>query len=89
MSRPLIVILVILANVVLVIVAIVLFIAGPGIKLARKAIEAPKPGIIQGQGIFAKTNFFTDVRLGDVSEIRTGWPADQYDASMTLVGTTT
>jgi hypothetical protein len=54
MSRPVIVILVILANVVLAIVAIVLFIAGPGLRFLRQATQPPKPEIVRGNDLFAK-----------------------------------
>ena len=86
MSRPVIVILVILANVVLAIVAIVLFIAGPGLKTLRKTVAPLQPGILQGSTLLSKSTFLTHQALGDISEIRTGWPATLNHNSITVVG---
>ena len=86
MSRKLIVVLVILGNILLAFIIFIALLLGPGRKYFHKAVAPLQPGVLQGSALFSKSTFLTHKALGDISEIRTGWPATLNHTAITVVG---
>ena len=51
---------------------------------ARQKMLQPRP--IKGEGNFERRAFYTGESLGDISQIRVGWPADREGADIAVVG---
>jgi hypothetical protein len=49
----------------------------------RKALQ---PRLIKGEGKFERRSFYSDADLGQISQIRVGWPADREGADIAVVG---
>ena len=62
----------------------------PSIREAEARIEAKQkmlqPRLVKGEGDFERRTFYTGEGLGNISEIRVGWPADREGARMAVVG---
>ena len=54
--------------------------------LERQAKAAPEPRVAKGEGHFQKRRFYTNIGLGNISQILVGWPADKEGAALTVVG---
>jgi hypothetical protein len=52
----------------------------------RQAKAAPEPRVVKGEGHFQKRRFYTNIGLGNISQILVGWPADKEGAALTVVG---
>jgi hypothetical protein len=50
---------------------------------ARQKMLQPRP--IKGEGNFARRIFYTGESLGDISQIRVGWPADREGADIAVI----
>lgn len=55
-------------------------------KVVREDQQKWQPRVITGSGRFNKSTFYTDVNLGEISQILRGWPADREGAVLTVVG---
>ncbi len=49
----------------------------------RKMLQ---PRQVKGEGKFEKRSFYSDAGLGEISQIRVGWPADREGAEIAVVG---
>jgi len=62
----------------------------PSIRQAEARDEAKQkmlqPRLIKGEGNFERRAFYTSEGLGNVSQIRMGWPADREGADIAVVG---
>jgi hypothetical protein len=62
----------------------------PSIREAEARIEAKQkmlqPRLVKGEGDFKRRAFYAGEGLGNISEIRVGWPADREGASIAVVG---
>lgn len=45
-----------------------------------------QPRLVKGSGKFERHPFYTNERLGNISQIRVGWPADREGADIVVVG---
>jgi hypothetical protein len=55
-------------------------------KVVREDQQKWQPRMITGSGRFDKSTFYTDVNLGEISQILLGWPADREGAVLSVVG---
>src|SRR5438105_14594260 len=53
---------------------------------SREQLQKLKPMVIAGEGEVKKRLFYAGSTLGEVTQIRVGWPADRGGAALTAVG---
>src|SRR5262249_46534364 len=82
-------ILLILAILLIAVVSAGIYIAHQVNSELRKSQEAQQklvPRVITGAEKFGKTEFYAEPKVGEITELLTGWPADQERAVLTVVG---